>query len=204
MYDKRWYLRRERLIAYQLAMNICLAAECTATYSLTKYEHQQDHIEALSNRAAAVHNNDIIAAACLSVVFCVLVATVFGADLFFLVLWPSRKYPRWYHVVRSVLAVGVSAGVLAAALMSTIVVARNRSYITGVSPTLASEYEYFFHRPPLEYRNWAVNIAYVVILWIGWIFTVVSTIYLLRASDHDQQFGTEPSPEKPAADSDSA
>jgi len=42
-------------------MLICLAAECTATYSLSKYEDLQDHVE---DRFAPAHlyNNDMSAA----------------------------------------------------------------------------------------------------------------------------------------------
>ncbi|KAL0950206.1 hypothetical protein HGRIS_010198 [Hohenbuehelia grisea] len=196
MYDRRWYLRRERLIAYQLAMNICLAAECTATYSLSKYEAQQENIERYSNWQASVHNNDIIAAEVLTIVFCVFVATIFGADLFFLVLWPARKYPRWYHVIRNILAIGVTLGIFAAALMSTIVVASHASYITGVSSELARQYQDIYHRPPLNYKSWAVNIAYVVVLWIGWLFTIASTTFMFIASNHDQTYGPEPESEK--------
>lgn len=101
-------------------MLICLAAECTATYSLSKYEDLQDHVEKYSGHIASLHNNDIIAAECLTIVFCVFVATLFGADFFFLLQFPRRKFPKWYNMARKGLAVGITLGVLAAALMSTV------------------------------------------------------------------------------------
>jgi len=191
MFDRRWQLRRERFIVYQLAMLICLAAECTATYSLSKYEAQQTNIERLSENAA-VHNNDIIAAECLTIVFCVLVATIYGADFFFLVFWPARRYPRWYNWTKQGLAMGITIGLAAATLMSTIVVASHKSYITGIPIEEADGYERLFYRPPLLYRAWSVNIAYVVLLWLGFISTLASTILMFKAARHAGLYGTDP------------
>ncbi|KAJ3969140.1 hypothetical protein EV361DRAFT_922511, partial [Lentinula raphanica] len=198
MYDRRWHLRRERLIAYQIAMNICLAAECTATYSLSKYEDLQTHVQnyaftLVPAYAVELHNDDIIAAEVLTIVFCVFVATLFGADLFFLVLWPRRTYPNWYNHTRLALAVGITAGLLAAALMSTIVIADHSAFITGAPTAMQQRYTDLFFRPPLssflrllmlslstdllsEYNVYSVNIAYICLLWIGWVCTVVSSV----------------------------
>lgn len=136
MFDRRWHLRRERFgecdslrpgpgrplssradsrtrdtVAYQAAMLICLAAECTATYSLSKCacsffrrpaagradlvrfeleqadrqinpdEDLQDHVE---KRFAPAHlyNNDIIDMEISTIVLAVSVACLFGADFF--------------------------------------------------------------------------------------------------------------------------
>jgi hypothetical protein len=100
-------------------MLICLAAECTATYSLSKYEDLQTHVQE-ANGSAQLHNNDIIAAECLTIVFCVLVATLFGAEFFFLLFFPARTYPKWYNATRKGLAVGITLGVFTAALMSSV------------------------------------------------------------------------------------
>jgi hypothetical protein len=197
MYDKRWHLRRERLIAYQIAMNICLAAECTATYSLSKYEDLQNHVQqyaftVIPAYGVELHNDDIIAAEVLTIVFCVFVATLFGADLFFLVLWPRRTYPKWYNNTRQALAVLITAGVFAAALMSTIVVAKHSAFITGAPLAMQQQYTDFFPRPPLKYDTWSVNIAYVCILWIGFACTVAATILMFMGVQHEMQYGTEP------------
>ncbi|KAF5390148.1 hypothetical protein D9757_003769 [Collybiopsis confluens] len=198
MYDTRWHLRRERLIAYQIAMNVCLAAECTATYSLSKYNDLQTHVEnyarttAIPPFPASLHNNDLIASEVVTIVFCVFVATLFGADLFFLVLWPRRTFPKWYNHTRLALAVGITTGVFAAALMSTIVVAKHSAYITGAPPEMVQQYTDFFFRPPLKYNTWGANIAYVCLLWIGLIFTIVSTILMFMGVRHEMQYGTDP------------
>lgn len=109
-------------VVYQLAMLVCLAAECTATYSLSKYEKLQNHIELNSAYAgtASLYNNDIIGAAITTIVFCVFVATLFGADFFFLLFFPRRTYPRWYNAARKAAAVAITAGLTAAAIYSTV------------------------------------------------------------------------------------
>ncbi|KAF4568626.1 hypothetical protein EYR36_010638 [Pleurotus pulmonarius] len=207
MFDKRWPLRKERVILYQLAMSICLAAECSATYSLSKYEDSQTNIERLYAREhpdaqfgdIAVHNNPVIAAACVTIVFAVLVATLFGADFFFLLQFPRRVYPTWYNVAKKFLSVFITAGVLAGALFSTVVVATQEQYINGTAVTEAESrrYEEFFYRPPFVYKRWAVNIAWVVLIWIGWVATVGSTIIMWKAIEHDKIHGPGPTSDVP-------
>lgn len=191
MFDKRWHLRRERFVAYQAAMLICLAAECTATYSLSKYEDLQDHVE---GRFAPAHlyNNDILDMEITTIVFCVFVATLFGADFFFLLQFPKRRYPDWYQSLKKFFAIVITTGVFAAALGSTIVVARNSAQIVHVSPEVAREAAEYYFRPPLQYNKWAVNIAYIVLLWIGWVACVVSTVFMFMAASYDKLKGTEP------------
>ncbi|KAF9534081.1 hypothetical protein CPB83DRAFT_730261, partial [Crepidotus variabilis] len=172
MFDRRWHLRKERFILYQVAMLVALVAECVATYSLSKYENHQTHIENMSNRTAAVHNNDLIDAAIVTIVFCVMVATIFGADFFFLVFWPRRRYPGWYNTIKKLLAVIITLGMAVAALVSTIVVATRSAYITGVDDATTRSYTDVYFRPPLTYRHFWQNILWVVMLWLAFIATV--------------------------------
>jgi len=192
MMDRKWHLRRERFIVYQLAMLICLAAECTATYSLDKYENLQKHVESATSHTAALHNNDIIAAECLTIVFCVFVATLFGADFFFLLFFPRRRYPVWYNSTKKALAVVITLGVLAAALMSSVVIARHSAFITNATPAEIERLTSVYFRPPLKYSEWPTNIAYVVLLWIGFLCTAASTVVMFIAAKHDETIGTEP------------
>lgn len=140
-------------------MLICLAAECTATYSLSKYKDLQKHIQADSIPSSSrppiptrphLHSDDLIAAECIVIVFCVFVATLFGADFFFLLFFPRRIYPRWYNTARKTLAVGITVGVLVGAVVSSVVVARNSAFITGVDDATKVVLISFFYRPPLS------------------------------------------------------
>lgn len=55
-----------------------------------------------------------------------------------------------------------------------IVVARQSATITGVANEVAQAAAAYYYRPPLEYKRWAVNIAFVVLIWVGWPFVVIS------------------------------
>ena len=148
MMDPAYHLRRERLIYYQLAMLISLAAECTATYSLSKYEDLQEHVEKMYTRKAGfpitgasspslllirdtnssvdgydsahVYNNDLLDCEISTIVFCVLVACIFGADFFFLTMFPRQTYPKWYNMARKGFAVFIALGMLASAIASSV------------------------------------------------------------------------------------
>jgi len=192
MLSGKWYLRRERFIFYQLAMLTCLAAECTATYSLAKYTALEDHIEDYSNHRAKVKVHDILVAESMTICFSVFVATLFGADFFFLLFWPRRLYPIWYNTVKKVLAVAITGGVFASAVLSNVVVGRHSARIEHVSHEEAKALTDIYFRPPLRYASWPTNIAYVGLLWIGFIFTVASTVVLFMAVDHDETYGIEP------------
>jgi hypothetical protein len=133
-------------VVYKLAMFACLAAECAATYSLNKYEKLQVHAEALSS-TVHLENNDLINAEITTIVFCVLVACLFGADFFFLVFFPRRTYPTWYNITKRVCAVVITTGVFVSALISTWVVACREAILTGMT---AQELAATFPRPPLS------------------------------------------------------
>lgn len=47
-------------------MLVCLAAECCATYSLSKYDDLSEHIHNLSGHVATLHKGDLYAGVCYS------------------------------------------------------------------------------------------------------------------------------------------
>ncbi|GAA6017742.1 hypothetical protein JCM10207_000481 [Rhodosporidiobolus poonsookiae] len=189
--DPKWHLRKERIIFYQLAMLVCLAAECCTTYSLSKYEDLQTHIED-NFPPAHVYQNDLIDLEIVLIVMCVMVACLFGADFFFLAQFPKRRYPWWYQQTKKACAVTITSGVLAAAIGMTIIVSRNAAKIEHVPQYVADAATALYYRPPLEYRKWAVNWAAVGLIWPGWIFCVISTIFMFMAADYDRIHGTAP------------
>ncbi|KAF8319223.1 uncharacterized protein EI90DRAFT_2925714 [Cantharellus anzutake] len=175
-------------------MLTCLAAECTATYSLAKYTALQEHIEKYTHGRSSLHQHDILVAEAMTICFCVFVATLFGADFFFLLFWPRRLYPMWYNFTKKALAVAITAGVFASAVLSNVVVARHTAFVVRATPEEAKALTDIFFRPPLKYYKWPTNIAYVVQLWVGFIFTAASTVLLFVAADHDETYGIEPKP----------
>jgi hypothetical protein len=185
MFDRRYPLRRERFIFYQLAMILALVAECTATYSLSKYEDLQINMETLYTSQNGfpiqppyerihLYQNDLIDAQIITIVFCVLVACIFGADFFFLLFFPTRIYPMWYNVARRGMALIICAGLVAASLLSTVVVATRSAILSRSTREVYREAVEFFYRPPLRYASFPTNIAYVVMLWLATMSTFIA------------------------------
>ncbi|KAE9396120.1 hypothetical protein BT96DRAFT_977651 [Gymnopus androsaceus JB14] len=194
MYSRTHYLRRERLIAYQIALNLSIIAEGVATYSMSRYNMLQTHIQqyALTLTPAFVvglHNDDIIAAEILTLTFGALVSTFFSLDLLLIVQWPRHIYPKWYNYTRMTLAIVLTAGFLAAAIMSTVVVATHSAFITGAPVAMQKQYTDFFFRPPLKYKDWAMNVAYVCLLWISCLFTIASAVIMFISVKHEMKYG---------------
>ncbi|KAF8870837.1 hypothetical protein CPB84DRAFT_1855328 [Gymnopilus junonius] len=199
MFDGRWYMRKERFIVYQLAMLIALAAECTATYSLSKYDSLQTNVQKYSTAFsppspsphASLHNNDIIDSAITTIVFCVLVATVFGADFFFGVL-AGEDVSGWYNVTKKALAMVITAGVGVAAIISTVVISTRQAFITGVSDEAAAALIRVYFRPPLgAVPNMGGQHRLDRPSLVAFAFTVASTLLMFIAAAHDE-FGPTP------------
>jgi len=191
LFDPRWHLRRERIVLYQLGMLISLAAECAATYSLAKYEGLQGNIEN-GYPGAHLYQNDLIDAEILTIVFCVLVSCLFGADFFFLAQFPRQVYPVWYQTIKKGCAVFITLGMIAACILSAVVVGSHSARLSGISASTEAEALALYYRPPLQYNRFGTNIAYVVLLWIGTVFVIASTWIMFAAADYDALHGTDP------------
>ncbi|KAK4047744.1 hypothetical protein OIV83_005252 [Microbotryomycetes sp. JL201] len=190
-FDRRFYLRRQRVIAYQLAMLIGLAAECTCTYSLAKYEALRDNIGDMYE-GATVHIGDIRSFQILLIIGAVFVATALGSEFFFMLQWPLYPWPRWYRRFIEAATVFIFGMVLAAAIGSTVVIATHSATITGVSDEVIREATALYFRPPLQYNKWAVNIAYVVLIWVTVPFVAVSVYLMNKAALHAEVYGPGP------------
>jgi Zn-dependent protease with chaperone function len=69
---------------------------------------------------AHVSNGDIVASAILSMVFPCLVLLLLTMEYFFLLFWPSRMYTRWYNSCKKWIITGVTVGMTATAIISTV------------------------------------------------------------------------------------
>jgi len=193
MYSRAHHLRRERLIAYQIATNIGAVSQGLATFSMHRYNSLQTHIQqyALTLTPAFVvglHNDDIIAAEILTLTFGALASVLFNIDLLLVVQWPRHIYPRWYNYTRMALAIVFTAGLLAAAILSTVVVTTHSAFITGAPVAMQEQYTDFFSSPPLKYKDWAINIAYVSLLWVSCLFTIASAVIMLISVGHEMKY----------------
>ncbi|KAJ4485424.1 hypothetical protein J3R30DRAFT_1356029 [Lentinula aciculospora] len=197
MYDKRWpHLRRERLIAYQLAQNVCIGATIPASLSLHRYISLGTHVQqfALSQTGLKVelHDNDIIAGVALTLTFCAIVSTSILAEFIILVLWPGRtSYPKWYTYTRITLPVIGTVGLLVTALVNTIVLTRS-AFITGAPVEIQEQYISVFSSPPLKYSSYPANVVCVCFLWIEWVCAVAATIFLILGVRSEMNVDAEP------------
>lgn len=85
-----------------------------------KYKFLQNHIEAFTMMAAHVHNNDIEAAAILSMIFPCLVLLIFNAEYFRLLFWSGLKQPSWYIRTKKGASIFCTFGLLATVIISTV------------------------------------------------------------------------------------
>lgn len=104
---------------YQLAILLSLAAEISATYSLSKYSRLQNHIER-AYPGSDLYQNDLIGAAFVVILFGVAVCVLWGTNFFFMAQYPERRFPVWYDMTQVVCAVVVMLGVLAGAITSNV------------------------------------------------------------------------------------
>ncbi|EPQ51693.1 hypothetical protein GLOTRDRAFT_132957 [Gloeophyllum trabeum ATCC 11539] len=203
MWNKAYHLRSERFILYQLAMVITVVAECLATYALDKYLHLQDHSQK-RYPGVYVYNNDIVGATGLTIFAGVFNACVFGSIFFFLLFWPeSRETPFW-AAAKQVGAVVAMLSVLAASITSTVIGATHSATISGVDEAtrqaITAEAEV-----PLKYSHYRYIIVYIVLLWIGWVFTLASTVMVFIASNYYLHHQPAPHPTRQGtADSEKA
>jgi len=96
---------------------ISLSCLISNTHSFSRYEFHQYKIEALSDCTASVQNKPLIDAVISFIILCVIVATLFGRDIF-LYFFPTRTYPRCqYDTTRKDFALVVCAIMAVGALM---------------------------------------------------------------------------------------
>lgn len=183
MFQKRYHFRSQRFVWYQLAMLFTVVSECLATYCLDRYLQLQKTVSA-AQPGASYFNNDIVGAVGLSIFAGVYTATVFGTMFFFLLFWPALPESKLWFRIKATGAIFSVIVVLGAALASTIIVASHSGYLipspTGSFEELQAE---FAHPPvPYRYKEYGRAIGWVVLMWVGWIFTIISTYFVFKAA----------------------
>lgn len=192
MFDPHWYLRPQRLVVYSLANIVVAAAQGTATYSFFKYRFLRNHIEDFSMHTAHVLDEDIIAAAILTMAFSPLVQLLLTIEYFILLFWPNRMYPRRYNSCKKWIITGFTAVMTVTAIVSTVIFGTHSATISGVDKATALQYTQLYSRPPLKYNTWPQNIAWIVLLWVAVVLSIASVILLRKAISHDEKHGIKP------------
>ncbi|KAF4615849.1 hypothetical protein D9613_012386 [Agrocybe pediades] len=161
MFDKRWYLRSERLVVYTATMLMGMAAQGAATYCMFKYKFLRQHIGNFSGHAAHVHEIDIMAGTILSMIFPCLVVLFLNVEYTLLLFWPGRLWPSWYNNwFRKWYMLSATLGMLATIVSSTVIVATRSASIMGVDAITAKQLTDLYFRPPLEYCLAGADVDY--------------------------------------------
>jgi len=131
-----------------------------------------------------LYNNDIIGVGAFTIFAGVYTATVFGTMFFFLLFWPSLSETVMWFRIKATGAIFAILAVFGAALSSTIVIATHKAYlIPSPSGDFDSLQAAFSHpRPPYVYKSFSYVYPWLVLTWIGWLFTIWSTHLLFKAS----------------------
>jgi uncharacterized Tic20 family protein len=190
MFDRRWYLRSERLVIYTATMLLGMAAQGAATYCMFKYKNLRTHISNFSMHAAHVHDRDIIASAILTMIFPTFLALLLNIEYFLLLFWPGKRFPRRYIAFKKWGFVGVTVGMMLTILLSTVIVATHSASISGVDAATAQQLTDLYFRPPFKYRSWPQNIAWLVLMWITVVLNLLSLVLMLLALSHDEKEGS--------------
>jgi len=183
MFDKRYYLRRDRFVVYQIAMIFTVVGECMATNTLDKYLQLQNQVSA-SQPGASMFNNDIVGAAGFTIFAGVYTACVFGTMFFFLLFWPALPESILWSRIKYGGAISAAIFDLGAALTSTIIIASHSAYLipspTGSFDQLQQQFNN--PNPPFQYRQYGFCIAWLVLFWIGTVASFISIYYVFKAA----------------------
>lgn len=125
---------------------------------------------------ANISNNDIIGSFSYNIFAGVFVATIFGAAFFFDLFWPERresKSVQWAWKICSVLSVLL---VLASAINLTVIISTHQAYLSDPTGSVPQSVRDSL-KPVLNYGKNGEAIASVVLLWIGWLFTIWAYVF---------------------------
>lgn len=191
MWNTDYHLRRTKFIVYQLAMILCVVSESLGTAVLSDYLNEQRFIEG-AHPGVRVHNNDYVGAGSYNIFVGIFVAFIFGSAFFFDLFWPERREIPGVRKAWRITSVLSCAFTLSSAIVFTVITATRSVHITGVSSARGQELASQWPKNktnPLLYRKNPRAVASIVFLWIGTLFTWVSTIILYLSLSHDEKLG---------------
>jgi len=192
MFDKQYHLRTTKMIVYQIAMIFMVVSESVGTAALSDYVDQQDGIST-RNGGLVVENNNIVGTFSFNIFVGIAVATIFGSGFFFDLFWPERVETPGVRMAWKISAVVVSIMALADQIASTVIVAKYRAHIRGLTDAQAEPYFRQNGLPNPVYRHNAECVASVVIGWPGVIASFASAYIMWISINHDQKFGPKSS-----------
>lgn len=171
MWNNRYHLRRTKFAVYQGAMIFCVVSESLGTDALSNYKDEQQNIQRQYPNAN-IANNDIIGSFSYNIFAGVFVATIFGAAFFFDLFWPERKESKSVQLAWNICSVLSVLFVLASAINLTVIISTHQAKPTGIPQSVLDSLS-----PVLDYSKNREVVASVVLIWIGWLFTIWAYVF---------------------------
>ena len=107
-----------------------------------------------------------------------------GTMFFFLLFWPTLTETIMWYRIKATGAIFAVLFVLGAAISSTVIVATHKAYLIA-SPQGdfgALQAAFSNPRPPYAYKHYSYVYPWLVLTWVGWIFTIWGTYLVFKAS----------------------
>ncbi|KAI9648929.1 hypothetical protein NHQ30_001495 [Ciborinia camelliae] len=187
MFNDIYYLRRTKMIVYQIAMIFCICSESVGTAAFSGYIDQRDGIQTRNGVHTSI--SDIVGVMSFNIFVGIAVATIFGSGFFFDLFFPQRKESSDVRLAWRICSVLMCIFTFADAIAVTVIVATQRATIDGLTN---SEAQVFFdmNGPPTPiYRKNAKCIASTVLLWVGMLGTFASTYIMWKSLAHNEKHG---------------
>ncbi|QKX53848.1 uncharacterized protein TRUGW13939_00928 [Talaromyces rugulosus] len=188
MYNNTYYLRKKKFIVYQFATNITGAVNSIGIAVLKPYNEVRSRT--ISDfPSARINSTDLVASLGFNIAPNILIGLFFGAAIFYDLFWPERVESRRIQWTWQLSAVVLCAMELAALLWLTVTAATHGIQIDGVTDDQANSIRQSWHGPSLDYCNDGRAVAAIIVEWIGFVFTVWSTILMMKAYSHNNKYG---------------
>lgn len=103
---------------------------------------------------------------------------------FFLLFWPALSETVVWYRIKATASIFAVLAVFGAAISSTIIIATHKAYLI---PSPNGDFEalqaaFSNPQPPYAYKHYAFVYPWLVLTWIGWLFTIWSTLLVFKAS----------------------
>ncbi|KZM25641.1 uncharacterized protein EKO05_0003260 [Ascochyta rabiei] len=187
--NRDYHLRRTKFGIYQGAMIPTMIAQSLGTTALTNYLDQQEFVAAHSP-GATVHNNNFIGIASYLIFVGVFTVNFFTIMFVLDIFWPERHESKAVRKAWRVCSVFSCLLTLSCALAYTYIVATQSAFVSGTDSATADRLIAEFGRTStLRYASNPRALASVILLWLGMVFTFLSTALLWHSLAHTARFG---------------
>lgn len=166
MFNNTYYLRRTKMVVYQLCCILLAVSAELADAAANRYEDRRDDLVE-KNPGLSVDVSDIVTIGTVEKAVGGVVGVVFGAALLFDLLWPERRESKVMSWIWKLSAVFGSLAQLGLAIYATFVIVTGEVEIMGQNREVVEEAWSW-----KEYRESPLAIVSVAIAWLSLVIVV--------------------------------